>query len=159
MKYTLHFFIIFFTNFLFGQTSSNVFPTTERNTIYSQHLEEDRSYQIYLPPSYYYSDKGTYPVIYLIDGDYNFYYQTAIIESLATVGEKIPEVIVVGISDKGNAGYRLNCTAPLSKLYFKKEQIEVAKEFSRKAIEVAKKARVKQWYLNELQSQYDMIQK
>ena len=112
MKYTSLFLFLFCTFLVIGQEDAAVFPTTERNTIYSQHLGEDRSYQIYLPPSYYYSDKGTYPVIYLVDGDYNFYYQTGIIESLATVSEKIPEVIVVGIADKGNAGYRLNCTMP-----------------------------------------------
>lgn len=112
MKYTSLFIFLFCAFLVIGQEDAAVFPTTERNTIYSQHLGEDRSYQIYLPPSYYFSDKGTYPIIYLVDGDYNFYYQTGIIESLATVSEKIPEVIVVGISDKGNAGYRLNCTMP-----------------------------------------------
>lgn len=111
MKYTYLFIFLLYASFVIGQKDA-VFPTTERQTIYSQHLGEERSYQVYLPPSYYYSDKGNYPVIYLIDGDYNFYYQTAIIESLATVSEKIPEVIVVGISDRGNAGYRLNCTTP-----------------------------------------------
>jgi len=93
---------------LYGQATSLV--NTERGSIYSEILQIEKSYQIFLPESYNYSDSSTYPVVYLIDGDYNFYYQTGIVESLANVSEQIPELIVVGISDNGNEGYRKDCT-------------------------------------------------
>ena len=95
----------------FGQ-STDFMSNTVRKTFHSEILNMNKSYQVFLPESYHYSEAATYPVVYLIDGDYNFYYQTGIIESMANVSEKIPEVIVVGISDNGNEGYRKDCTLP-----------------------------------------------
>ena len=46
----------------------------------------------------------------LLDGDYNFHYVTGLIELMSNVSGKMPECIVVGISDKGTAKYRKNCT-------------------------------------------------
>lgn len=101
--------ILFFTSVLLGQSNS-YFSNTKRYTIYSEVLQMDKSYQVFLPESYHYSEAGTYPVIFIVDGDYNFYYQTGIIETLANVSEKIPEAVVIGISDNGNAGYKKDCT-------------------------------------------------
>ena len=90
--------------------TDNYMSNTKRGTLQSEILGITKSYQVFLPESYHYADEATYPVIYIVDGDYNFYYQTGIIESLANISEKIPEVIVVGISDNGNEGYRKDCT-------------------------------------------------
>ncbi|MEM1319638.1 MAG: alpha/beta hydrolase-fold protein [Bacteroidota bacterium] len=87
---------------------------TERHSFLSTYLQEERSFQVYLPPSYFYNDKSNFPVIYLIDGDYNFYYDTGLIEFMSSVSCKIPEMIVVGISDRGNEGYRRDCTPTAS---------------------------------------------
>lgn len=76
----------------------------------SVNLNEEREFQVYLPPSYFFSDKNDYPVVYLMDGDYNFHYVTGVIELMSNVSGKMPECIVVGISDKGASKYRRNCT-------------------------------------------------
>ncbi|GAA4279297.1 hypothetical protein GCM10022259_40220 [Aquimarina mytili] len=88
---------------------------TKRDSIDSKVLGITKSYQVFLPESYNYTSTTTYPVVYLIDGDYNFYYQTGIIESLSNIAEKIPELIVVGISDNGNEEYKKNCTPKTNK--------------------------------------------
>jgi len=102
---------IFLLNSLYSSSQQSYFHSnTIRDTIYSQALSMNKAYQVFLPESYNYTEASSYPIIYLIDGDYNFYYQTGIIEALANVSEQIPEMIVVGIADNGNAGYRKDCT-------------------------------------------------
>lgn len=73
----------------------------ERFSLTSKVLNEERAYQIYLPPSYYANPKAKFPVFYLLDGDYNFHYDTGLVEFLSNTAFTIPEMIVVGISDKG----------------------------------------------------------
>jgi predicted alpha/beta superfamily hydrolase len=77
-------------------------------------LEETRSYSVYLPPSYGENLLKTYPVIYLMDGDYNFIYVSGLVEQLSAIGRKIPEMIVIGLSDKSRADYVNDCT-PMDK--------------------------------------------
>lgn len=101
-------FFLFFP-FLNGQSLGDATISTERYSIFSNHLKEDRTFQIYLPQSYFFSDRGNYPVIYLIDGDYNFHYDVGLVEMLSSVGGKIPEMIVVGITAKGSEVYQKNC--------------------------------------------------
>lgn len=114
MKYvSILFFILLAT---IGKTQTNPYPiNVERGSFFSETLQMQKSFQVFLPESYHYSDASSYPVVYLMDGDYNFYYQTGIVEMLSNVSEKIPEAIVVGISDNGNAGYRQNCTMQTEK--------------------------------------------
>ena len=82
----------------------------QRFQIESEVLQEERSYQIYLPPSYYTSPQQQFPVLYVIDGDYNFRYLTGLVEQLSETSESIPELIVVGISDRGQQNYIKNLT-------------------------------------------------
>ena len=78
----------------------------QKFTLKSTILKTERAYNVYLPPSYFSAnDKATYPVIYVIDGDYNFHYLTGLIEQLSNIGSKIPEMIVVGVSDIGQEDY------------------------------------------------------
>ena len=109
MKYLSFLFLFLFTFSLHAQ-SNDYLINVERGNFYSETLKMEKSYQVFLPESYNYSNASTYPVVYLMDGDYNFYYQTGVIEMLSNVSEKIPELVVVAISDNGNAGYRLDCT-------------------------------------------------
>lgn len=109
MKYLSTLYLVMMSILAYGQPTDYL-SNTKRDTLYSEILGMNKSYQVFLPESYHYSPKSTYPVLYIIDGDYNFYYQTGIIESLSNVSEKIPELIVVGISDNGNEGYRKDCT-------------------------------------------------
>lgn len=97
---------------IFSQTTfaQNKISIGEKFSIESKILNEQRFFNVYTPPSYGTLDKVEYPVIYLMDGDYNFHYVTGLIEQLSGISEKIPEVIVVGISDNGKDSYIKNCT-------------------------------------------------
>lgn len=110
-------FLFFTLSFLFlslpkTQAQQN-FTIGERHEFHSKILDEKRAYQVYLPPSYFFKPNRKYPVIYLMDGDYNFHYDSGLIEYMSTVGEKIPEMILVGISDKGSKKYRNYCSPTL----------------------------------------------
>lgn len=102
--------LFYVSGIVYGQEINSGITIGERKSIPSKVLEEDRAFQVYLPPSYYSNPKGNFPVVYLIDGDYNFHYDTGLIELLSSVSGKIPEMIVVGIADKGKTKYRKNCT-------------------------------------------------
>ncbi|RMA58895.1 alpha/beta hydrolase-fold protein [Ulvibacter antarcticus] len=80
-----------------------------RLSLESDILKEERPLLIYLPPSYYSNSDQKFPVLYILDGDYNFQYVTGLIELQSSISEKIPEMIVVGISGKGTQAYRRNC--------------------------------------------------
>ncbi len=112
MKYKSIFiiFLFFYSFSLLAQINKNEITIGKRLSIQSKILNEVRFYDVYLPPSYGTSNKIHYPVIYLIDGDYNFHYITGLIEQLSSISEKIPEMIVVGIADNGQANYINNCT-------------------------------------------------
>lgn len=72
----------------------------ETRELQSKILHENRSLQIYLPPSYQNSkiQKADYPVIYLLDSETNFHYLTGFIEKLSQGPYAyVPEMIVVGI--------------------------------------------------------------
>lgn len=74
----------------------------ERHSFESNILDEKRSYQVYLPPSYYSNAAAKFPVVYLLDGDYNFHYDSGLIEFLSNSAFTIPEMILIGISDGGS---------------------------------------------------------
>lgn len=80
-----------------------------RDTIYSNTLKENRPVSIYFPPSYYYKTNQHYPVLYILDGEYNFQYVAGILELQGGISESIPEMILVGISGKGSSTYQRNC--------------------------------------------------
>ncbi len=89
--------LIIFYNPILAQEKISIGETQK---IPSTTLHEDRSIQIYLPPSYSNQkiQKTTYPVIYLLDGESNFHYVTGLVEKLSQGPYAyIPEMIVVGI--------------------------------------------------------------
>jgi len=81
------------------------FGLGDRVSIDSKVLSTDRELQILLPENYYANTQATYPVIYLIDGDYNFHGVSGMLDLLANKGQLIPDVILVGIADKGTSQY------------------------------------------------------
>ncbi len=85
---------------------ANVFDTGTRITINSAELAEKRTLQILLPENYQANLTATYPVIYLLDGDYNFHGVSGMLDLLANKGQLIPNVILVGLADKGTETYR-----------------------------------------------------
>ncbi|WP_162555804.1 alpha/beta hydrolase-fold protein [Reichenbachiella versicolor] len=95
---------------LLGQNELNRISIGHRSQIVSSYLGEEREFQVYLPSTYCFNEISTYPVIYLLDGDYNFHYVTGLVELASSVSGKMPECVVVGISDKGASKYKRNCT-------------------------------------------------
>jgi len=99
-------FVLFLSVFFLSAQDTCV---DSREIIHSKILNEDRPISVYLPPSYYKNKDQKFPVLYILDGDYNFRYVTGIIELQSGISENIPEMIVVGISGKGTQEYRKNC--------------------------------------------------
>lgn len=76
-----------------GQTKP--IETGEIHYLKSTVLNEDRQIAIWTPEDYKNSDKK-YPVLYLLDGEWNFRFVSALADKLASSGD-IPQIIVVGI--------------------------------------------------------------
>lgn len=81
----------------------------KKDKLYSEILQEDRELSVYFPPSYNTSVNQKYPVLYILDGDYNFQYVAGFLELQGAISEIIPEMILVAISGKGTNAYRKNC--------------------------------------------------
>lgn len=81
----------------------------KRDAVPSEILQDIREFSVYLPPSYYVSVDQEYPVLYILDGDYNFQYVAGLLELQGGISELIPEMILVAISGKGTKEYRNNC--------------------------------------------------
>ncbi len=111
-KLILLIFTILTTFTFFGQQINS---TAIREIIQSNILEDGREISIYLPPSYY-SSKQTYPVLYILDGDYNFFYVSGLLELQSAISENIPEMILIGISGKGSETYKKNCKPNLENI-------------------------------------------
>ena len=62
-------------NAIFGQDDLNNVKIGSRLQISSEFLKEKREIQVYLPPTYYFSNKNNYPVVYL----YHFLFDIAVI--------------------------------------------------------------------------------
>lgn len=85
-------------------TASNM--AGERIVIESSLLGESREFQVLLPENYAADPSTRYPVLYLLDGDYLFTGATGILDLLGNKSQLIPDVILVGIADKGTDKYR-----------------------------------------------------
>jgi len=101
-------------------TFSAELNTGDRVKINSTILHEERDIQIFLPESYHSNTGATYPVIYLMDGDYTFHGVSGMLDFMANKAQLIPDVILVAIADKGTDIYRqymtpTGLTAPLKK--------------------------------------------
>lgn len=80
-------------------------PFATQQRLHSEVLGEDRTYFVYLPPSYEESDRR-YPVIYVLDGDVHRLKAVAgMLEGLSTetLGRQVTEAIVVAIPNSENA--------------------------------------------------------
>jgi uncharacterized protein len=81
-------------NTCFGQ---NQITMDQKQIIHSNILNEDRTYQIYLPQSYQWASDRNYPVLYILDGESNFLHTVGSVSFLSSQGE-IPELIIVAIT-------------------------------------------------------------
>lgn len=85
---------------------SGIFPlysqdldAVKKDSLQSEVLNETRSFQLYLPPSYHkYKTSKHYPVILVLDGERLFDVTRSQVHFLSQTA-KIPEAIVVGISN------------------------------------------------------------
>ena len=75
----------------------------KRASIYSKILDENRDYEIYLPPSYSISNKNVkFPVMYLLDGDGHFHSVSGLVQQLAggvNGNTLFPEMIIIAINN------------------------------------------------------------
>ncbi len=88
-----------------AQTNSPCVQFGEKHTVHSKILNEDRPYWIYLPPSYESNRDHAahkYPVLYLLDGEWNFEWACEVAQFMGDTLE-IPELIVVGIPNTNRA--------------------------------------------------------
>lgn len=68
----------------------------EQHILNSKHLSEDRIISVSLPAAYKVSQKS-YPVLYVLDGEYIFSYARGTVDFLSNDFGYLPEMIVVGI--------------------------------------------------------------
>ncbi len=85
---------VLFIDSTFGQAQVVI---GQYKVIHSNILNEDRTYQIYLPASYHWALDRKYPVLYVLDGESNFLHTASSVSFLSSQGE-IPELIVVAIT-------------------------------------------------------------
>src|SRR3982751_5152037 len=87
----------------FCQTKDDRVTIGTRGSIFSKILQENRDYEIYLPPSYNSLDKNLrFPVMYLLDGDGHFHSVCGLVQQLAggVNGNTIfPEMIIIAINN------------------------------------------------------------
>jgi predicted alpha/beta superfamily hydrolase len=104
-KKTIHLFLLLI---LFTGQYALAAPVSigERVKINSTYLNEEREIQILLPENYQSNMGSNYPVIYLLDGDYSLHGVSGMLDFLANKAQLIPDVILVGIADKGTDKYR-----------------------------------------------------
>jgi len=69
----------------------------QSQVIHSNILDENRTYQVYLPESYLWAVDRKYPVLYVLDGESNFLHTVGSSSFLSAEGE-IPELLVVAIT-------------------------------------------------------------
>jgi len=85
---------VLLVNTSFGQVQVAI---GQKHVIHSHILNEERTYQTYLPASYHWAQDRNYPVLYVLDGESNFLHTVGSVSFLSSQGE-IPELIVVAIT-------------------------------------------------------------
>jgi hypothetical protein len=90
-------FALFFLAFASAaQTNGTIVQFGESYTLHSKILNQDRSYWVCLPPSYQDNTNQKYPVLYLLDTEWNFYWVCPVMQFMEQ-SRQIPEFIVVGV--------------------------------------------------------------
>lgn len=100
--------------FLSSASFAQGFQIGQRDSVHSEILKQQRDLVVYLPPAYYSSEGKEFPVLYIVDGDYNFRYVSGLLELEGAISERIPQMILVAISGEGTKTYRKNSKPALS---------------------------------------------
>ena len=100
IRQTLVYFLLvylFFSNICLAQTDESYISVGKTITIESKTLNENRNIFIYTPMGYEQSQEK-YPVIYVLDGEGNYFFASAVADFLSRGNNsQIPKSIVVGI--------------------------------------------------------------
>lgn len=83
---------------LLSISTLNAQSYTENHVLKSDNLSESRAISVSLPFEYNLSDKS-YPVLYVLDGEYIFSYAKGVVDFLTNDFGYLPEMIVVSISN------------------------------------------------------------
>lgn len=93
-KYIYLLVFIFWASASFSQTQNEI---GQKHVLHSKILNEDRTYQVYLPASYNWASDRSYPVMFVLDSEFNFLHTVGSVSFLSSQGE-IPELIIVGVN-------------------------------------------------------------
>ncbi|MEQ6168486.1 alpha/beta hydrolase-fold protein [Ekhidna sp. MALMAid0563] len=117
----IYLFIVFLSHILVGQGIT-------QHIIKSENLGEERVVSVFLPENYHESNQ-TYPVLYVLDGEYVSDYAKATADFLSNDFGYLPEIIVVSIpnTDRGRDFYHLLDAPALAYFaaFFEKEVINL----------------------------------
>jgi predicted alpha/beta superfamily hydrolase len=86
------------------QLKAEVIAVGESFRLQSQVLKQQRRYSVSLPSRYQAEPQRRYPVLYLVDADFQFFHVAATVKNLTQMG-KIPPLIVVGVATEGPDDY------------------------------------------------------
>jgi len=101
MKYELLIISLILSNYL--SFSQRIWAADWSAILFSEILDEDRQPEIHLPESYNTSDKK-YPVVELLDRNYNFIHTTRITKFLY-LNWLVPEMVIVGVRNTNRNKY------------------------------------------------------
>ncbi len=95
-----------------AQLKAEVITLGESFTLQSQVLKQQRRYSVSLPSRYQAEPQRRYPVLYVMDADFQFFHVAATVKNLTQMG-KIPPLIVVGVATEGPDDYVKATTWPV----------------------------------------------
>ena len=106
---------------IFAMTGAQAHSDAKTTVIKSEILGQDRTIIIHLPDSYAHSKKSSYPVLYMLDGgSYDKLTDTTIKKNVRA--KKMPETIVVAITNKDENNPDIDRTFDLSPTYTKMDE-------------------------------------
>ena len=94
------------------QAKAEVIAVGESFSLQSTVLKQQRRYSVSLPSRYQAEPNRRYPVLYLVDADFQFFHVAATVKNLTQMG-KIPPLIVVGVATEGPDDYVKATTWPV----------------------------------------------
>ncbi len=96
-------FILTWNQFVMAQNDTETISIGEKVTFFSKTLNEDRRLWVYVPDqtSFQKRIEKRYPVLYLLDGEAQFYSTVGLVQQLsqANLNSILPEMIIVGIEN------------------------------------------------------------
>lgn len=87
-----------------NQLKAEVIAVGESFALQSQVLKQQRRYSVSLPGRYQAEPDRRYPVLYVVDADFQFFHVAATVKNLTQMGN-IPPLIVVGVATEGPDDY------------------------------------------------------